>query len=49
MSDKIIVTDNKPIKVELVKGEDYFFCACGNKVKTFLTVMDHINQSLKMM
>ncbi len=24
-----IIADNKPKKVELVKGEDYYFCACG--------------------
>jgi glutamate synthase domain-containing protein 2/CDGSH-type Zn-finger protein len=29
MSDKPIVADNKPKKVELVKGEDYFYCTCG--------------------
>ncbi|MDX2471162.1 MAG: glutamate synthase-related protein [SAR324 cluster bacterium] len=29
MSDKAIVADNKPKKVELTKGEEYYFCACG--------------------
>jgi CDGSH-type Zn-finger protein len=29
MSDKPIIADNKPIKVELVKGEEHYFCACG--------------------
>ncbi|MGF1833192.1 glutamate synthase-related protein [Photobacterium sanguinicancri] len=27
--DKPIVADNKPIKVELTKGQEYYFCACG--------------------
>lgn len=26
---KPVVANNKPSKVELVKGEDYYFCACG--------------------
>ncbi|CAH0535909.1 glutamate synthase-related protein [Vibrio marisflavi] len=26
---KPIIVDNKPIKVELSKGKDYYFCACG--------------------
>ena len=29
MSEKATVFDNKPKKVELVKGEHYFYCACG--------------------
>lgn len=29
MSDQPIIADNKPIKVELDKNEEYFFCACG--------------------
>lgn len=29
MSDKPIVADNKPKKVALNKGEEYYFCACG--------------------
>lgn len=27
--DKPVVANNKPNKVELKKGEDYYFCACG--------------------
>jgi CDGSH-type Zn-finger protein len=26
---KPIVADNKPKKVELTEGEDYFYCTCG--------------------
>ena len=26
---KPVVADNKPIKAILVKGETYYFCACG--------------------
>jgi glutamate synthase domain-containing protein 2 len=26
---KAIISDNKPKKVTLVKGEDYFYCSCG--------------------
>ncbi|MBD1556130.1 CDGSH iron-sulfur domain-containing protein [Vibrio sp. S9_S30] len=26
---KPVVADNKPIKVDLKKGDDYYFCACG--------------------
>jgi methylamine---glutamate N-methyltransferase subunit C len=29
MNNKPVVADNKPIKVELTKGEDYYFCSCG--------------------
>ncbi|MDA8793132.1 glutamate synthase-related protein [Bacteriovoracaceae bacterium] len=29
MSDKPIVADNKPIKVELTKDEEKYFCTCG--------------------
>jgi glutamate synthase domain-containing protein 2 len=29
MSDQPIIADIKPIKVELTKGEEQFFCACG--------------------
>ncbi|MGB5612701.1 MAG: CDGSH iron-sulfur domain-containing protein, partial [Sedimenticolaceae bacterium] len=24
-----IIADNKPIKVNLAKGEEYYFCTCG--------------------
>jgi len=24
-----IIADNKPVKVSLVKGEEYYFCTCG--------------------
>ncbi|KXI24331.1 glutamate synthase-related protein [Photobacterium sanguinicancri] len=27
--DKPIVADNKPMKVELTKGQEYYFCSCG--------------------
>ena len=27
--NKPIVTDNKPVKVSLTQGEEYYFCACG--------------------
>ncbi|KGJ98064.1 CDGSH iron-sulfur domain-containing protein [Thalassotalea sp. ND16A] len=30
---KPIVADNKPKKVTLSKGEDYFFCTCGRSAK----------------
>ena len=33
MSDKAIIADIKPIKVELTKGEDQYFCACGKSAK----------------
>ncbi|GLQ75680.1 glutamate synthase-related protein [Vibrio penaeicida] len=26
---KPVVADNKPVKVDLKKGDDYYFCACG--------------------
>ncbi len=29
MSKKAIIADNKPIKAEVKKGENYFWCACG--------------------
>ncbi len=29
MSDKAIVADNKPKKVSISAGEDYYWCACG--------------------
>jgi len=29
MKDQAVVADNKPKKVELNKGEEYYFCACG--------------------
>ncbi len=29
MSSKPIIADNKPKKVELEKGQEYYFCACG--------------------
>lgn len=29
MSEKPVVADNKPIKAEVKKGEDYFWCTCG--------------------
>ncbi|WP_087018044.1 glutamate synthase-related protein [Thaumasiovibrio subtropicus] len=28
-----IIADNKPIKVQLNQGEDYYFCACGRSAK----------------
>ncbi|USD39980.1 CDGSH iron-sulfur domain-containing protein [Vibrio sp. SCSIO 43135] len=30
---KPVVADTKPIKVELVEGQDYYFCACGRSKK----------------
>ena len=27
--DKPIIADNKPIKVQLKKGQEYYYCACG--------------------
>ncbi len=30
---KPIIADNKPIKVRLTKGDDYYFCACGRSAK----------------
>ena len=24
-----VIADNKPVKVELTKGEEYYFCTCG--------------------
>ncbi len=30
---KPIVADNKPIKVSLTKGDEYYFCACGRSKK----------------
>lgn len=27
--DKPIIVDNKPVKVNLEKGEEYYFCSCG--------------------
>ena len=29
MADKALAADNKPKKVELEKGGDYYWCACG--------------------
>ncbi len=29
MSDQPIIADNKPIQVNLTKGEEYYFCTCG--------------------
>ncbi len=29
MKDKALIADNKPKKVTLEKGNDYFFCSCG--------------------
>ena len=26
---KPVIADNKPIKVSLTKGEEYYFCTCG--------------------
>ena len=33
MTNTPIVADNKPIKVELTKGDDYFYCTCGKSSK----------------
>jgi len=30
---KPIIADNKPIKVELIKDQDYYFCSCGRSSK----------------
>ena len=27
--DKAIIADNKPVKVDLVEGETYYYCTCG--------------------
>lgn len=27
--DKPIIADNKPVKVELDEGENYYYCTCG--------------------
>jgi len=29
MQDKAVIADNKPVKIPLKKGENYFYCACG--------------------
>jgi CDGSH-type Zn-finger protein len=31
--NKPVVADNKPIKVALNKGDEYYFCACGRSKK----------------
>jgi CDGSH-type Zn-finger protein len=31
--DKPIIADNKPVKVNLTKGDKYHFCACGRSKK----------------
>lgn len=30
---KPVIASNKPIKVELIKGDDYYFCTCGRSNK----------------
>ena len=35
-----VIADNKPVKVELTKGEEYYFCTCGkSKSQPFVTVL----------
>jgi CDGSH-type Zn-finger protein len=33
MSDKAVIADIRPAKVELEQGKDYYFCCCGRSKK----------------
>ena len=33
MSDQPVIADNKPISINLTKGEEYYFCTCGQSKK----------------
>ncbi|OAN13110.1 glutamate synthase [Photobacterium jeanii] len=44
--DKPIIADNKPIKVELTKGQEYYFCACGRSKSQPFCDGSHVGTSL---
>ncbi|MCF6300589.1 MAG: glutamate synthase-related protein [Proteobacteria bacterium] len=44
---KPIVFDNKPVKVELNKGEEYFFCTCGRSKNQPFCDGSHAGYSFK--
>ena len=45
--NKPIIADNKPKGVELVKGEDYYFCTCGKSAKQPFCDGSHVGTSFK--
>jgi glutamate synthase domain-containing protein 2 len=47
MSKKPIIADNKPKKVELTKGEDYFYCQCGKSANQPFCDGSHRGTSFK--
>ncbi|BAJ03438.1 glutamate synthase-related protein [Shewanella violacea] len=44
---KPIIADNKPKKVELTKGQEYYFCACGQSNKQPFCDGSHAGTSFK--
>ena len=45
--EKPIIADNKPKKVELTKGQEYYFCACGQSKKQPFCDGSHAGTSFK--
>ncbi|EDQ02769.1 putative glutamate synthetase [Shewanella benthica KT99] len=44
---KPIIADNKPKKVELTKGQEYYFCACGQSKQQPFCDGSHAGTSFK--
>ncbi|QBY05131.1 CDGSH iron-sulfur domain-containing protein [Thalassotalea sp. HSM 43] len=44
---KPVIADNKPIKVELEKDSDYFFCTCGRSKSQPFCDGSHAGTSFK--
>jgi len=35
-----IIANNKPVKVEMTEGEEYYFCACGYGLLNLFSIDD---------
>lgn len=42
-----VIANNKPVKVELTEGEEYYFCACGRSKKQPFCDGSHVGTSFK--
>jgi len=45
--DKPIIADNKPVKVSLIKGDEYSFCVCGRSKNQPFCDGSHVGTSFK--
>ncbi len=42
-----VITDNKPIKLSLTKGQEYYFCTCGKSKDQPFCDGSHVGSSYK--